>query len=316
MSESRGADPAMNEFPATAGLDATAALPATEALDAATMDIDRLDDVALARALVDAHRIAVDAALAVAGDIARATTAVVDAIERGGRVVLVGAGTSGRLAVLDAAELPPTFGVDPGLVQARVAGGDVALRRAVEGAEDDAEAGQCAVDDVGENDVVIGISASGGAPFVRAAVLAARARGAATIAIVNAPGAPLARDCDIAIVAATGAEPIQGSTRMRAGTAQKIVLNAISTGAMIRLGKTYGNRMVDLTATNAKLRARSERLVRDLAGDVDARALLDAAAGSVKTAVVMARRGVDRAAAERLLGDAHGRLARILGDEG
>ena len=287
-------------------------LPATEGLDLATVDIDRLGDVELARVLVEAHRAAVDAALAASEQIARATKLVAAAIEHGGRVIMVGAGTSGRLAVLDAAELPPTFGVDPGLFQARIAGGDIALRRAVEGAEDDADAGERAVEDVEGGDVVIGISASGGATFVRAAVLAAQARGAPTVAIVNAPRAPLAGDADVAIVVATGAEPIQGSTRMRAGTAQKIVLNAISTGAMIRLGKTYGNRMVDLVATNAKLRARSERLVRDLAGDVDARALLDDAGGSVKTAVVMARNGVGREEAERLLRAAHGRLADVI----
>jgi N-acetylmuramic acid 6-phosphate etherase len=288
-------------------------LPDTELLDAATADIDRLDDEALARVLVASHRVAVDAALAAAGEIARATTLVVAAIEGGGRVVLVGAGTSGRLAVLDASELPPTFGVDPGLVEGRIAGGDGALRRAVEGAEDDADAGARVVDDVGANDVVIGISASGGAPFVRAALRAARARGARTVAIVNAAGGALMQDADVAVVAATGAEPIQGSTRMRAGTAQKIVLNAISTGAMIRLGKTYGNRMVDLVASNAKLRARSERLVRELAGDVDARALLDAAGGSVKTAIVMARRGVERGEAEALLRAGRGRVGRVLG---
>jgi N-acetylmuramic acid 6-phosphate etherase len=290
----------------------SAQLPATESLDPATAAIDRLDDLGLARMLIDAHRVAVDAALAAAEPIARATALVADAIAAGGRVVLVGAGTSGRLAVLDAAELPPTFGVDPALVEGRIAGGDRALRRAVEGAEDDVEAGARVVDDVSAGDVVIGISASGGAPFVRAAIGAARARGARTIGIQNAPSGGLAGDAEIGIVAATGAEPIQGSTRMRAGTAQKVVLNAISTGAMIRLGKTYGNRMIDLVATNAKLRARSERLVRDLAGEVDARALLDAAGGSVKTAVVMARRGVDRSAAERLLAEAGGRLARII----
>jgi N-acetylmuramic acid 6-phosphate etherase len=288
-------------------------LPATEALDPATAAIDRLDGVELAHVLVETHRGAVDAALAAVKQIALATELFAGAIERGGRVVLVGAGTSGRLAALDAAELPPTFGIDPGLVEARIAGGDVALRRAVEGAEDDADAGERCVEDVGADDLVIGISASGGAPFVRAAVLAARARGARTVGIVNAPSGALARDADVGIVAATGAEPIQGSTRMRAGTAQKIVLNAISTGAMIRLGKTYGNRMVDLVATNAKLRARSERLVRDLAGEVDARVLLDAAGGSVKTAVVMARRGVDRDEAERLLLQARGRLSRVIG---
>ncbi len=291
----------------------SAPLPATEGLDAATAGIDRLDDGALARVLVEAHRVAVDAALAAADEIARATALVADALARGGRVVLVGAGTSGRLAVLDASELPPTFGLDGALYEARIAGGDGALRRAVEGAEDDAAAGARAVADVGAGDVAIGLSASGGAPFVRAALAAARRRGARTVAIVNAPGTPLAEEADVAVVAATGAEPIQGSTRMRAGTAQKIVLNAISTGAMIRLGKTYGNRMVDVVATNAKLRARSERLVRDLASaGADARAVLDAAGGSVKTAVVMARRGVGRPEAERLLHEAGGRLAAVL----
>ena len=289
-------------------------LPSTEALDPATAGIDRLDDVALARLLVESQRIAFDVAAAAASEIAQATTLVVEAIEAGGRVVLVGAGTSGRLAVLDAAELPPTFGVEPGLFDARIAGGDAALRRAVEGAEDDAEAGARTVADVGEADVVIGISASGGAAFVRAALQKAREQGARTVAIVNARDAPLAADAELAIVAETGAEPIQGSTRMRAGTAQKLVLNAISTGAMIRLGKTYRNRMVDLVATNAKLRARSERLVDDLAADVDARALLDAAGGSVKVAVVMARRGVDRSEAERLLRAASGRLAGVIDD--
>jgi N-acetylmuramic acid 6-phosphate etherase len=287
-------------------------LPATEALDAATVEIDRLDEVSLARVLVETHRVAVDAALASAGAIARATTLVVEALAGGGRVILVGAGTSGRLAVLDASELPPTFGVDPSLVEGRIAGGDGALRRAIEGAEDDADAGAGSVADAGSTDVVIGISASGGAAFVRGALRSARLHGARTVAIVNVADSPLAAEADVAVVAATGAEPIQGSTRMRAGTAQKIVLNAISTGAMIRLGKTYGNRMVDVVATNAKLRARSERLVRDLAGDVDARALLDAAGGSVKTAVVMARRGVDRHEAERLLHAAAGRLARVI----
>lgn len=287
-------------------------LPETETLDPATARIDALDDVALARLLLETQRAAVDAALRAAGEIARATALVADALAAGRRVVALGAGTSGRLAVLDASELPPTFGFDPARWEGRIAGGDAALRRAVEGAEDDADAGARAVADLGAGDVVIGISASGGAPFVRGAIRAARERGARTIALVNAAEAPLAAESELAIVAATGAEPIQGSTRMRAGTAQKIVLNAISTGAMIRLGKTYRNRMVDLVATNAKLRARAERLVRELAPSDEPRALLDAAGGSVKVAVVMARRGAARAEAERLLAAAGGRLARVI----
>ncbi|HZO94242.1 MAG TPA: N-acetylmuramic acid 6-phosphate etherase [Candidatus Baltobacteraceae bacterium] len=293
------------------------ALPPTESRDPATDGIDALDDLALARTLVETHRSAVDAALAAADGIADAIALVARAIERGGRVVLVGAGTSGRLAVLDASELPPTFGAPETLFDARIAGGDAALRRAIEGAEDDGEAGARAVADVRAGDVVIGVSASGGAPFAIAALRAARTRGARTVAIVNGDAsAPLAHEADVRIVAPTGAEPIQGSTRMRAGTAQKIVLNAVSSGAMIRLGKTYGNRMVDLVATNAKLRARAERLVRELTGAEDPAALLAAAGGSVKTAIVMARRGVARDQAEDLLREAHGRLAGIIGVPG
>ncbi len=291
-------------------------IPATEARDAATDDIDRLDDLALAQLLVETHRGAIDAALAVAEDIARAIGIVADALERGNRVAVIGAGTSGRLAVLDAAELPPTFGLEPGRVEGWIAGGDAALRSAVEGAEDDAAAGARAGAALGTGDVAIGVSASGGAPFVRAALTAARERGARTIAIVNAAQSVLTDGADIAIVAQTGAEPIAGSTRLRAGTAQKIILNAISTGAMVRLGKTYGNRMVDLVATNAKLHARSERLVAELGPSDDPVGLLRAAGGGVKTAIVMARLGLAREDAEQRLRDARGRLGAALSDRG
>jgi N-acetylmuramic acid 6-phosphate etherase len=289
------------------------ALPATEDVDPGTSAIDALATPALARTLIDAHRRAVDAAAAAAEPLAHAIDAVADVLGAGSRVLLIGAGTSGRLAVLDAAELPPTFGIDPARVVARIAGGDVALRRAVEGAEDDAGAGAAAAADVRAGDVVIGVSASGGAPFVLAALAAARSCGALTIGIANAPGSPLAGEADIGIVLATGAEPIAGSTRLTAGTAQKIALNTISTGAMIRLGKTYGNRMIDVVATNAKLHARARRLVRELAGDVDAGALLAAAGGRVKTAVAMARLGCDRDSAEAALDAAGGRLAAVIG---
>ncbi len=291
-------------------------LPATEARDAVTADIDRLDDLALARLLVETHRGAVDAALAVADAIASAIAIVADTLERGGRVAVIGAGTSGRLAVLDAAELPPTFGLEPGRVEGWIAGGDAALRRAVEGAEDDAVAGAQTGAALDAGDVAIGVSASGGAPFVRAALQTARERGARTIAIVNAAQSGLADGADVAIVAQTGAEPIAGSTRLRAGTAQKIILNAISTGAMVRLGKTYGNLMVDVVATNAKLRARSERLVAELGPSDDPATLLLAAGASVKTAIVMARFGIARAEAEQRLRDARGRLADALSDPG
>lgn len=291
-------------------------LPATEARAAETIDIDRVDRLTRVRRLVEAHRPAVDAVAAAADDLAAAVALVVAALRDGGRVVAIGAGSSGRLAVLDAAELAPTFGLPARRYSGRIAGGDVALRRSIEGAEDDALAGAAAVVDLARGDVLIGISASGRAPYVLAALTAARARDIATIALVNVPDAPLARLADVTVTALTGAEPIAGSTRMRAGTAQKIALNTISTAAMIELGKTYGNRMVDVVAMNAKLRARAERLLRELAGDVDAPTLLAAAGDSVKTAVVMARRKVGRAEAEALLDRAGGRLADVIPDEG
>lgn len=287
-------------------------LPATERADSETASIDALDETALVRTLIAGNRRALDAADAAAPAIAHAVEAYVTALRGGGRVVAIGAGTSGRLAVLDAAELPPTFGIDPRLVEGRIAGGDAALRRAVEGAEDDVGAGAASVHDLAAGDLLIGISASGGAPFVRAAIRAARARGVMTVALVNAPSSALAGEAAIAIVVDTGAEPIAGSTRMRAGTAQKIVLNAISTAAMIRLGKTYGNRMVDLVATNAKLRARAIRLVAELTNDADPSLLLERAGGRVKTAVVMARRGVTRERAEALLAERNGRLGAVI----
>ena len=290
----------------------TERLPATEDVDGATAGIDRVDTPARVRMLIEAHRGAVDAAFGAADAIACAADAVVAALRSDGRIIVVGAGTSGRLAVLDAAELPPTFGFPRERYEGRIAGGDGALRRSIEGAEDDAGAGAACVADVVRGDVVIGVSASGSAAFVQGALAAARAGGAVTIALVNAADTALARIADVSIEALTAAEPIAGSTRMRAGTAQKIVLNTISTAAMIALGKTYRNRMVDVVASNAKLRARAERLVRELAGDVDAPALLDAAGGHVKTAVVMARRNVGRTAAEKLLEAAGGRLAALM----
>jgi len=291
-----------------------AGLPATEAVDPATQTIDTLEPALLALVLVQAHERAVTAAIAAAPELGAAIEAVAAALRAGRSVYAIGAGTSGRLAVLDAAELPPTFGVAPDTVTAVIAGGEAALRRGIEGAEDDAEAGSAALANARSGDVAIGISASGGAPFVVAALRAARAAGATTIAIVNAPGAPLLAQAALAIVLETAAEPIAGSTRLVAGTAQKIALNTISTGAMIRLGKTYRNRMVDLIVTNAKLRARAERLVAELGeAPIEIAALtLDAAGGEVKTAIAMARCGFDAQQARAALAAANGRLAPIL----
>jgi N-acetylmuramic acid 6-phosphate etherase len=251
--------------------------------------------------------------------IAQAIELVERTFRRGGRLLYVGAGTSGRLGVLDAAECPPTFGTPPGMVVGIIAGGARALVKAVEGAEDDINAGIAAMDDhqVRDHDVVIGIAASGTTPYVRAALGRAQALGASTGLVACAePPALLRSTCDVCIVVLVGPEVITGSTRMKAGTATKLVLNTITTGAMIRLGKTYGNLMVDLRASNAKLEDRSCRIVMEttgLARDAAAQ-VLERAAGQVKTAIVMARRGVDREQAEALLMAHAGRLRAIVGD--
>jgi N-acetylmuramic acid 6-phosphate etherase len=290
-------------------------IAATEAVDAETRDLDLLSSDALLALLVRRQRVAFDALDAAAPALARAIDAIVERLRSGGSLHYVGAGTSGRLGVLDAAECPPTFGTPPALVRAHIAGGDAALVRAVEGAEDDAGAGRReAAASVRSGDAVVGISASGGAPFVVAWVRAARELGALTIALTNDAASHLAEAAEIAVILATGAEPLAGSTRLAAGTAQKMALGALSTAVMVRLGKVHDNLMVDVVATNAKLKARALRLVRRLADVDDARAaaLLDAAEGSVKVAVVMARRDVDAPAARALLERAGGFLRPCL----
>jgi len=288
-------------------------LPPTEGIDAATAQLDTLGSSDLVRTLIAANRTSVDAAERSTEAIAVAVDAVVRALRARRHVHYVGAGTSGRLAILDAAELPPTFGVSPDLVRAHIAGGAPAIVRAVEGAEDDSHAGAALGAVFAAGDVVIGLSASGGAPYVLGALVAARVAGATTIGIANAPGSPLLRDADIAIVLDTGAEPIAGSTRLKAGTAQKIVLNAISSAAMVQLGKVYGNLMVDVVATNVKLKRRAERLVHTILGEqVDAGAVLAAAGGNVKRAVVMQRLGVDALEADRRLAGHGERLGETI----
>jgi N-acetylmuramic acid 6-phosphate etherase len=227
----------------------------------------------------------------------------------------VGAGTSGRLATLDAAEMLPTFGTPPELVRAQIAGGHPALVRAVEGAEDDAEAGRAAVSDlVNAGDVVTGISASGSAAFVVAAIDRAKEIGALTIALTSVADSPLVRAAEMPVVLETGAEVLAGSTRLKAGTAQKIALNAISTAVMVRLGKVYDNLMVDVVASNRKLRARALRLVERLA-QVDrdrASQLLEGATGRVKVAIVMERCGLDAEQAQSLLDRHRGSLRALI----
>ena len=241
-------------------------------------------------------------------------------LRRGGRLIYIGAGTSGRIGCLDAAECLPTFGVPPECVFGILAGGERALLKAVEGAEDDVHAGMLAMNiaGIGERDAVIGLSASGGAPYVRAALRRARERGSGiTASIACVPDAPLSRDAQIPIEAVTGPEVLTGSTRLKAGTAQKMICNMISTGAMIRWGKTYGNRMVDVQATNAKLKERAKRLVREIGhvgSDAEAFGLLSDASDSVKLAIIMARLDLDVAAGQKRLDDAGGFLSVALGE--
>ena len=270
--------------------------------------------------LIGAEDATVPAAVARAReDIARAVDLIEHAFRAGGRLVYVGAGTSGRLGVLDAAECPPTFGTPPEMVVGVIAGGYPALVKSVEGAEDDVNAaiGEMDARRVGPDDVVVGIAASGTTPFVRAALGRAQTLGARTAIVTCAEPPKLLRDtCDVCILVLVGPEVVTGSTRMKAGTATKLVLNTLTTAAMIRLGKTYGNLMVDLRAWNDKLIDRSERIVMETTGlpRTEARGVIDAAEGKVKTAIVMARRKVSRDEAERLLEEHQGHLRAIVGD--
>ena len=290
-------------------------IPPTEGRHRESAGLDRLPTSELVDLLVRDQADAVAAVRAQSATIGRVVDTIVARVNEGGRLHYVGAGTSGRLGVLDASEMPPTFGTPPELVCAHIAGGEDALRGAVEGAEDDAAAGDAQMrDHVRAGDAVVGISASGGAPFVIAALERARKTGAYTVAITSVDASALVDAADEAIVAPTGAEVLAGSTRLKAGTAQKIALNAISTAVMVRLGKVYDNLMIDVVATNVKLHARALRLVRELtdADEAAARKALDASGGRVKVAVTMLLRGIDCAAASELLDANGGRLRDVL----
>jgi N-acetylmuramic acid 6-phosphate etherase len=279
-------------------------LPPTEGRQAESSGLDLLETQELVDLLVRDQAQAAAAVRTQTSTLARAVEGIVTRLRAGGRLHYIGSGTSGRLAVLDASEMPPTFGTPPDLVCAHIAGGDSALRTAIEGAEDDARAGEAAMNGhVAPGDAVVGISASGGARYVVAALEHARTIGALTVAITSSDASALVAAAELAIVLPTGAEALSGSTRLKAGTAQKITLNTLSTAIMVRLGKVHDNLMVDVVATNDKLRGRAERLVRELtgAGDARVRAALDAAEGSVKVAVVMIARDMDAAQARTLL---------------
>jgi N-acetylmuramic acid 6-phosphate etherase len=257
---------------------------------------------------------AVEAALP---QIAKAVETITNRIEQGGRLIYVGAGTSGRLAVLDAVECVPTYSVPRELVQAVMAGGDRALTHSIEGSEDDREAARAdlAAIQLSGKDTLVGIAASGTTPYVLEALAYAHELGAVTVGISCNTPAPLLEAADIAIGVVPGPEVIAGSTRMKAGTAQKLVLNMLSTATMIRLGKVYGNLMVDVSVSNAKLQRRAQGLVEKIAGVTTERAteLLTQANNEVKTAIVMERKQVDAETARKLLAQVKGHLRRVIG---
>lgn len=281
----------------------------------ASLDIDRLPAADVVRIIQEEDARVAAAVAAERKRIADAVDEIVARMADGGRLFYAGAGTSGRIAALDAAELPPTFGIDPSLVQVLMAGGERAFLHAVEGAEDDEDAAIAAVNErVSAADALVGIAASGTTPYTLAAVRRANMLGALTIAITSVPTSPLAAEADIAIVPQTGPEVIMGSSRMKSGTAQKLVLNTLSTAVMVRLGHVYSNLMIDMPATNEKLRNRAVRMVELAAGVLRPTAVqaIRDAGGNVKLAAVIAKKRISAAEAQALL-DAHGgRLREVL----
>ena len=288
---------------------------ATEAVNPRSRGIDTMEPDEVVEMMVLDNRAVLAALQREKSHIARGAGLIADVILKGGRIIFAGAGTSGRLGVLEAAELPPTFGIDPITAQAIMAGGPAAVHRAKEGVEDDARAGQRAMRGArpSRGDVVIGISASGVTPFVRGALVRARAAKARVIAITCAPS-ELADLADVSIELVVGPEVIAGSTRLKAGTATKMALNMLTTAAMVRAGKTYGNLMVDVKSNSEKLRDRARRITTTVTGlDYDAAdALLRRARWNVKAAILMQRTGVSRASALSRL-RVEPRLRQLLG---
>lgn len=292
------------------------ALPITERRNPRSAALSRMSAHEIARVMTGEDSLVAPAVGACSAEIATAIEWTAASLGGAGRLVYVGAGTSGRLGVLDAAECPPTFGVEPGKVVAVIAGGGEAITRSVEGAEDSESAGAAAVDAlcVGPADTVVGISASGGTPFTVGAVRRANHLGASTVALVSNPGSPLESEAALTICPVVGPEVLTGSTRLKAATSHKMVLNIISTGAMVLLGKTFRNLMVDVRPLNSKLLDRARRIVAEASGvDVEAAGrLLEASNGSVKAAVVMALLGVGAPEARALLDRAKGSIDRVL----
>ncbi len=288
---------------------------ATEQSNPRTVEIDVLPTVDALMLLNDEDRDVPEAVRRVIPAIGRAVDRVVEAMKAGGRLIYVGAGTSGRLGCLDASEIPPTYGMDPGRVVGLIAGGDGALRRSIEGAEDSRELGAQDLRSLNLTpvDVVCGIAASGRTPYVLGALDYARSLGAGTLGLTTNSPSEMDDAVDILMAPVVGPEPISGSTRMKSGTAQKLVLNMLSSMVMVRLGKTYGNLMVDVRPTNAKLVHRAHRLISAVTGvdAVDAERLLIASGHEVKLAILMGLTGLDRDAAMTRLSQAGGVLRRV-----
>ncbi len=286
----------------------------TEQISTENAQLDTLPTGSILQRLVDSNRLAVEAVAAALPQLEAAADLIRPRLERGGRLVYIGAGTSGRLAVQDAAELKPTFGFTRTLVL--MAGGEAAGSQALEGAEDDsgAAAREVAEAGIGPDDAVIGVAASGRTPYTVAGLRVARERGAATVGIANNPGTLLLEAAEVPVLIQTGAEVLAGSTRLAAGTAQKIVLNSLSTTVLVQLGGAYSNLMVGMQPTNAKLRERAVVIVAH-AGDATAEqaaAVLEQAGWDMRTAIVMLRAGVSRTEAEAALGAAGNRVRQAL----
>ncbi|HLR56890.1 MAG TPA: N-acetylmuramic acid 6-phosphate etherase [Beutenbergiaceae bacterium] len=275
----------------------------TEQPNPASLDLDTRSTADIVETLLSADASVAAAVAAVGPEIAAAAELVVETFTRGGTVHYVGSGTSGRMGVLDAVELLPTFNVDDSQVRAHLAGGLQAMTLAVEGAEDDDAAGEAIAQEAGARDLIVGLTASGRTPFVRGALARATSRGIPTVLVSTNPAAPLTALAHIAILPDTGPEVLTGSTRLKAATAQKMVLNALSTAAMVRLGKAYSNLMIDMIPTNEKLHIRSVGILRQASGvsEERARAALEEAEGVVRVALVSLLAGVDATTAGEAL---------------
>lgn len=298
------------------GLHAELSQLVSETRNPRSADIDLMTSLELVTLINDEDRTVPEAVAATLPQIAQAVDAIVAGLQSGGRLVYAGAGTSGRLGVLDASECPPTFGTAPELVVGLIAGGDAAIRHAVEGAEDDATAGAADLEaiNLSASDVLVGIAVSGRTPYVIGALRHASSLGATTIALTCNPGSPIATMAQISIAPVVGPEVVTGSTRLKSGTAQKLVLNMLSTASMVRLGKTYGNLMVDMIANNRKLEARAARMVAEATGASlpDATTALEQAGYSSKLAILMLLTDQDADAARVALARSGGVLRRAI----